>query len=38
MIPILNSFWLQGLDKKIIDGTTYPENRREAHALKEINQ
>jgi hypothetical protein len=38
MIPILNSFWLQGLDKKVIDGTTYPENRREAHALKEINQ
>jgi hypothetical protein len=38
MLPYINSSWLAGLDKKLIDSTSFPENRRQAHALKESNQ
>ncbi len=38
MTPFANSSWTYWLTKKFIDGMNIPENRRQAHALKEINQ
>lgn len=38
MIPFANASWTFWMSKKLIEGLELPKTRRQAHALKEINQ